>query len=62
MIEKVVQVATFGKNSKPVGKVRSVLDKDSKTLITYQNKVKQYIGDVAKYKDSIEKCFSTIIR
>ena len=46
MIDKVVQIATLGADSKLIGEVRSVLDKEGEAFITYQIKLKQYIGDV----------------
>ena len=54
-------MAILGSDSKLVGQVRSVLDRDGEAFITYQIELKQYVGDVAKYKDNLEKCFSTII-
>ena len=61
VINKVVQEATVGKGSKLVGKVKSVIDKDVEAFITYQIMLKQYLGDISKYNDSLEKCFSIII-
>ena len=48
MIEKVVQIATEGENSKLIGMLKGVLDKDGEAFITYQMELKQYIGDIAK--------------
>ena len=61
MVDKVIQEATLGSDSKLVGKLVKVLDKDGEDFVTYQIQLKQYIGDLAKYTDNLEKCFSVIL-
>jgi len=54
MIDKVVQVATLGDDSKLRGEIQSVINKDGEEYITYQIELKQYINDVAKYRHNLE--------
>ena len=61
MINKVVQVATEGENSRLIGEVQSVIDKEGEGFIVYQIRLKQYLSDIGKYNADLEKCFSIII-
>ena len=38
-----------------------VIDKDGEPYLMYQIELKQYIGDLTKYNDSLEKHFSEIL-
>ena len=61
MIDKIVQAATEGKDSKIAETRRSVVDKDGEDFIMYQIKLKQYLTNVAKYDDDLEKFFVIIM-
>ena len=43
------------------GVLKNVIDKDGEDYVIYQIKLKQYISDLSKYTDSLEKCFSEIM-
>ena len=61
MIDKVVQEATVGEGSTLRGVTKRVINKNGEDCIIYQIKLKQYTGDLSKYVDSLEKCFSEIM-
>ena len=54
MKDKIVQVATIGEDSKLVGEVQRVIDKDGEDFITYQIELKQYLTDISKYNENLE--------
>ena len=43
-----------------MGQLMSILDKDSDAYMTYQLELKQYLRDIYKYRNNLEKCFSVI--
>ena len=55
MIMKVVQEPTEGADSTMSGVLKNAIDKDKKDYVIYQIKLKQYISDLSKYTDSLEK-------
>ena len=61
MKDKVIQVASYGDDSKLTGEVQSVVDKDGEKFITYQIQLKQYLADISKYNENLERCFGIII-
>ena len=61
MINKVVQEASLGDDSKMIGVNRSVIDKDGEEYMMYQISLKQYVTDLSMYNDNLEKCYSVII-
>ena len=61
MTTKVFQEASVGDNSTLIGKESSIVDRDGPAFITYQILLKQYLGDISKYNDDLEKCFGVII-
>ena len=61
MINKVVQFATMGEDSVLVGREVSVIDKDCEEYIEYQLYLKQYMTDLTKFNDNLEKCYSLLI-
>ena len=61
MIDKVLQVATEGENSKLVGEIQRVVDKDGEKFIAYQIKLKQHLEDFNEHNENLERCFGIIM-
>ena len=61
MISKIIQEATEGEDSRMMGIMKTVIDKDGEEYIMYQMQLKQYVSDLARYEDNLEKCYSVII-
>ena len=61
MVDKVVQWASLGDNGKMVGVIKSVIDKGGEEYMMYQINLNQYVNDLSKCNDNLEKCYSVII-
>ena len=61
MVQKVVQEATLGDDSKLIDVTKNVIDKDGEDYMMYQINLKQYVSDLTKYNDNMEKWYSVII-
>ena len=60
-ITKVVQVPTLGSSSIMEGVEREVIDRDSDTFFEYQEEMKRYVSDKAKYLKDMQDCFDIIM-
>ena len=60
-IKKIVQEPTPGDSSVMRGVEREVIDRDSDDFFEYQEELKRYVSDKARYVKDMQNCFSIII-